>query len=248
MGILSLDFEGMGLSQQLFWSFFSTWAAINYGQISGMEPGCCESKTVGSYSYTLVEDETASEIFGCKSLCVYKMDGMPDSRYCFKSGDLPVSCTGDSRKIIIVNSFSTGGELSGTVNVRVYLSVNFNVSRIESIPWTIGQNNGQTTVTLPSYGFGNLIVNITSGICIPVVQPITVSVFSVGPAGVVFPPCSVEQWIGEGSFDGTCTAVPDASGQTCNLDKDNCVPGFNPSYPVPNLCCEPCPCLCKRDE
>merc|ERR1719250_556316 len=52
------------------------------GEIWGMEQGCCESKTVGSNSYTLVENETASEDLGCNSLCVYKMDGKPESRYC----------------------------------------------------------------------------------------------------------------------------------------------------------------------
>merc|ERR1712215_553728 len=126
------------------------------GQISGMEQGCCVSKTVGSNSYTLVEDETASETLGCESLCVYKMEGKPESRYCFKSGDLPVSCTGDSRKIIITNSFETN--VTGNVSVKVFL----NVAVIENVLYTI-EPLGHVSVPIPrGIGLPSIILKITA--------------------------------------------------------------------------------------
>jgi len=54
--------------------------------------GCCQSKTVGSIGYTLVEKSSAAESFGCNSPCVYQQDGQPGSRVCFKDGILPVEC------------------------------------------------------------------------------------------------------------------------------------------------------------
>merc|ERR1719312_399764 len=54
---------------------------------------CCTSKTVGTYAYTLLEAESAPDTLGCQSSCVYERDGEPGSRYCFKKGDLPVTCT-----------------------------------------------------------------------------------------------------------------------------------------------------------
>merc|ERR1719320_1626443 len=53
---------------------------------------CCTSKTVGTYAYTLLEAESAPDILGCQSPCVYQRDGEPGSRYCFKKGDLAVTC------------------------------------------------------------------------------------------------------------------------------------------------------------
>merc|ERR1712042_126796 len=154
MGILSLPFEGMGLSSQLFLAFFSTWAAVNFGQTSGTEPGCCQKKTVGPNSYTLVDGETAPETFGCTSPCVYTMD-MSDgaTHYCFKSGDQPVTCTGGFTKITILNGLTN--DVSGIVNVLYFSS---NGGDVVSFPYTVDAI-GETAVTLGSYVE---ILNITA--------------------------------------------------------------------------------------
>ena len=52
---------------------------------------CCTSKTVGSYSYTLVISPMAVPA-DCLSPCVYSRDDIPGSLYCFASGSLPVHC------------------------------------------------------------------------------------------------------------------------------------------------------------
>jgi len=56
---------------------------------------CCKSKTVGDSSYTLLEQEMAPDILGCHSPCVYQRDGEQGSRFCFKRGDLPVTCSSE---------------------------------------------------------------------------------------------------------------------------------------------------------
>ena len=54
---------------------------------------CCFSKTVGPYSYTLLDNESAPPELGCMSSCVYQRDGEENSKFCFKPGQLPVECT-----------------------------------------------------------------------------------------------------------------------------------------------------------
>merc|ERR1719312_216007 len=200
-------------------------------QPSAMEQGCCGSKTVGSHSYTLVDGETAAEAWGCKSLCVYKMDGEPDSRYCFKSGNLPVSCTGDTRKIFITNDLTT--EVNGTVYVRVFLSINFNVSRIDPIPYNIPPSS-QVPITLPEGNPGVKILRITAAVggtnCDPELAPYG-SVFGVFPKITTLTFCEVlssERPTGH----GTCSAIPIVfeGDLTCNLKANNCDPGYRPSF------------------
>jgi len=55
-----------------------------------ISPNCCPSKTVGDFSYTLVETEAPvpSECFNC----TYTRDDMQGSLFCFAPGDLPVHC------------------------------------------------------------------------------------------------------------------------------------------------------------
>merc|ERR550539_1383518 len=52
---------------------------------------CCERKTVGDKSYTLVE--SGGEVpLGCKSSCVYTEDDDPNKMFCFAPGYMSVTC------------------------------------------------------------------------------------------------------------------------------------------------------------
>ena len=52
---------------------------------------CCQRKTVGDKSYTLVE--SGGEVQpGCKSSCVYTEDDDPSKVFCFGPGDMSVTC------------------------------------------------------------------------------------------------------------------------------------------------------------
>ena len=55
---------------------------------------CCSEKKVGDIHYTLAESDMEKDTtkFGCRDGCVYKADEYPDDRFCFKDGDLPVTC------------------------------------------------------------------------------------------------------------------------------------------------------------
>merc|ERR1719308_440582 len=224
------------------------------GEIWGMEQGCCESKTVGSNSYTLVENETASKDLGCNSLCVYKMDGKPESRYCFKSGDMPVNCTGDSRKIIIYNDLEQS-RVTGNVSVKVFLTV----AVIETIPYTIDESFGQVSVDIPQGSIPSIILKIAAaddeeeGIkitCESLLHPYG-SVFAV----IGNPPPSACKVINvdQAPEAGTCTAAPDAVGfpVLCLPGVNNCNSGFKPQFPEPAIEGPNgeyfCPCRCERD-
>merc|ERR1719312_1220998 len=53
---------------------------------------CCETKTVGDSTYELVKKMDTSG-YDCISNCVYKsVKGNSSSSFCFKRGDLPVTC------------------------------------------------------------------------------------------------------------------------------------------------------------
>jgi len=57
---------------------------------------CCETKTVGDVTYELVKKMDTSG-FDCISNCVYKpVAGNSSSSFCFKRGDLPVTCTDEA--------------------------------------------------------------------------------------------------------------------------------------------------------
>ena len=55
---------------------------------------CCSEKKVGDILYTLAESDMEKDTskFGCKDGCVYKADEDPVDRFCFKDGNLPVTC------------------------------------------------------------------------------------------------------------------------------------------------------------
>merc|ERR1719317_1655009 len=80
---------------------------------------CCTSKTVGAYSYTLLDNEVAQDTLGCKSPCVYQRDGESGSRYCFKNGDDPVTCSKEALFIPIITIFN---ELNATIYVGIVLN------------------------------------------------------------------------------------------------------------------------------
>ena len=71
------------------------------------------SKTVGPHAYTLIENDDAAITMGCKSSCVYQRDEEAGTRFCFKTGDLPVTCE-DS--------------LSSVVNIKIQNNLRFAVT------------------------------------------------------------------------------------------------------------------------
>lgn len=69
-----------------------------YGEtVKGFHTGypltdCCDRKEVGGVPFTLVSEEDTT-MYGCESNCLYaRDDGMSQSRFCFKSGNLPFHC------------------------------------------------------------------------------------------------------------------------------------------------------------
>ena len=52
---------------------------------------CCQRKTVGDKSYTLVESGGGVPL-ACKSSCVYTEDDDPSKMFCFAPGYLTVTC------------------------------------------------------------------------------------------------------------------------------------------------------------
>eukprot|EP00091_Calanus_sinicus_P016299 TRINITY_DN355_c0_g1_i4.p1 TRINITY_DN355_c0_g1~~TRINITY_DN355_c0_g1_i4.p1 ORF type:complete len:414 (-),score=164.52 TRINITY_DN355_c0_g1_i4:140-1291(-) len=58
---------------------------------------CCDEKKVGNILYKLFESdkEDATKNFGCKDGCVYTADEDPIDKFCFKDGELPVTCLDD---------------------------------------------------------------------------------------------------------------------------------------------------------
>merc|ERR1719312_2309099 len=222
------------------------------GKLSAMDQGCCESKTVGPNTYTLVEDETASEAWGCKSLCVYKMEGKPESRFCFKSGDLPVNCMGDSRKIIIYNNFET--RVTGNVSVKVFLTIEV----IETVPYTI-EPLGQVSVDIPQGIIPSIILKIAAALdeeegieitCEPLLHPHG-SVFAVSES-LLPSVCKVIN-VDQATEAGTCTAAVDDVGMPvlCLPGENNCNSGFKPQFPEQAIKGPNgeffCPCRCERD-
>lgn len=56
---------------------------------------CCDEKTVGDTSYTLVDDDNidADELpEKCLNDCIYARTGFSEPKFCFARGDLPVAC------------------------------------------------------------------------------------------------------------------------------------------------------------
>merc|ERR1719312_1875883 len=77
--------------------FILVLVVICAGALLGEEGSdCCISKTVGPHAYTLLENDAAAITMGCKSSCVYQRDEEPGTRFCFKTGDLPVTCEDSS--------------------------------------------------------------------------------------------------------------------------------------------------------
>merc|ERR1712126_342672 len=75
--------------------------------------GCCLSKTVGTESYTLLNETAARDRdLDCLSPCIYMNNDQPGSRFCFKSGPLPVTCNDDN-----VYPFSITNKLNQTAIV-----------------------------------------------------------------------------------------------------------------------------------
>ena len=55
-------------------------------------PDCCETKTVGPKDYKLVKEMDTSS-YGCPKNCVYVEVADPKGpMFCFKPGNLPVTC------------------------------------------------------------------------------------------------------------------------------------------------------------
>jgi len=63
-----------------------------------MPQECCATKKVGEYFYTLIKT-TGQVPPQCKKSCVYTRDSEEGSRYCFATGNLPVTCIEDTEDI-----------------------------------------------------------------------------------------------------------------------------------------------------
>merc|ERR1719435_15541 len=72
--------------------------------VNSMPTECCAAKTVGDYSYTLV-DSPASFPAECKKSCAYTRDGEDGSLYCFAPGNLAVKC--------LLTTYGPYGNVSG---------------------------------------------------------------------------------------------------------------------------------------
>merc|ERR1711862_762065 len=84
----------MGSQKKNTMQFILLFVVICAGTLLGEEGSdCCMSKTVGPHTYTLIENDASAITMGCKSPCVYQRDEEPGTRFCFKTGDHPVTCT-----------------------------------------------------------------------------------------------------------------------------------------------------------
>jgi len=65
------------------------------------DTGCCSSRRVGQFSYSLIKDDISREFpEECQERCSYTRDGEDNSPdYCFKPGPLSASCTGNNKEV-----------------------------------------------------------------------------------------------------------------------------------------------------
>jgi len=63
------------------------------GQPAGGKPPkeCCDTKTVGEVTYTLV-GRMDTKMYNCMSDCIYQKEGMGGAKFCFAIGDQKVEC------------------------------------------------------------------------------------------------------------------------------------------------------------
>jgi hypothetical protein len=63
------------------------------GQPAGEKPPkeCCDTKTVGGVTYTLV-GRMDTQMYNCMSDCIYQKEGMGGAKFCFAIGDQKVEC------------------------------------------------------------------------------------------------------------------------------------------------------------
>merc|ERR1711942_125511 len=80
--------------------------------VNSMPTECCAAKTVGEYSYTLV-DSPDSFPAECEKACAYTRDGQEGSLYCFAPGPLPVHCKGEMPVSLLDPTYGPFGNLPG---------------------------------------------------------------------------------------------------------------------------------------
>jgi len=80
--------------------------------VNSMPTACCAAKTVGEYSYTLV-DSPESFPAECQKACAYTRDGQEGSLYCFAPGPLPVHCKGEMPVSLLGPTYGPFGNLPG---------------------------------------------------------------------------------------------------------------------------------------
>ena len=63
-------------------------------EVTASVANCCNEKTVGSITYTLVPGlpDRDTHPTTAKDGCVYQKKGSPEEKFAFASGDLPVQC------------------------------------------------------------------------------------------------------------------------------------------------------------
>merc|ERR1719250_165655 len=132
------------------------------------DDACCEAKTVGGVSYTLIEAEGDTGSFGCKDTCVYEEIGSQGSRFCFKLGGpdaLEATCT----DIYTGDEFPEGINTRCIISGQKYTSYLFTRQPVNDIKtcvsfccnsnvcnyWSFGSEEGQKHCYLYSQVFGN---------------------------------------------------------------------------------------------
>jgi len=113
--------------------------ALVFGLLEGMpQPECCETKTVGPKDYKLVKEMDTSS-YGCPKNCVYEEVGNAGPMFCFKPGNLPVTCGnttsppgGGSSTASPTNSSSSSCQCGKKRTVRI---VGGTETEINEYPW-----------------------------------------------------------------------------------------------------------------
>ena len=69
---------------------------------------------MGDIHYTLAKSDMEEDttMFGCRDGCVYQADEFPVDRFCFKDGDLPVTCL-DGENVVEWSNLSVNITLGG---------------------------------------------------------------------------------------------------------------------------------------
>ena len=91
---------------------------------TGEECTCCQNKTVGAHSFTLIHNYTGPIPSNCKNNCTYERNDQDGSCYCFAVGDNQVQCQPHSElggypDVHLRNDYNS--TVNGTVHYATFL-------------------------------------------------------------------------------------------------------------------------------